>query len=475
MSRNVSRSHWLTEAFNKGDQPLVLSLSSDIRADVCVIGGGFTGLWSAINLKRMEPSLDIILIERDFCGSGASGRNGGFLVSWWAKYLTLRKICGEEEALRLARASDNAITEILDFCQVEEIDVQARRDGWLWAATNDAQIGAWQETLNELEKIGENPFEEWSPDKVAHRSGSAVHLAGVYDPSPASIQPAQLVLGMRQKALDMGVLIFEESPMSKIKFGLPAVVETEGGRVVADRIVLAINAWGARFGEIRKSIAVVSGDIVITAQMEEQLEKIGWSDGLGISDGRALVNYYRTTRDGRIVFGKGGMGGEFCYGGNIGLQVEGSSKIASLVTQSLRSTYPSLPDLEIVSSWRGPIDRSQSGLPFFWQLGPHGNVHYAVGFSGNGIGPSYLAGKILASLALERSDEWSTCPLVRSPSRDFPREPFRYFGSKLLRRALVDADRAQDEDRPIPWFSRIMSRFAPAGVSPFKVNNSSNG
>ena len=180
-----------------------------------MIGGGFTGLWSAINLKRMEPSLDIILIERDFCGSGASGRNGGFLVSWWAKYLTLRKICGEEEALRLARASDNAITEILDFCRVEEIDVQARRDGWLWAATNDAQIGAWQETLNELEKIGENPFEEWSPDKVAHRSGSAMHLAGVYDPSPASLQPAELVLGMRQKALDMGVLIFEESPIQQ--------------------------------------------------------------------------------------------------------------------------------------------------------------------------------------------------------------------------------------------------------------------
>ena len=473
MSFDVGRSHWLSEAFNTGGKPTASPLRSDIRADVCVIGGGFTGLWSAINLKRIEPSVDVILIERDLCGSGASGRNGGFLVSWWAKYLTLKKICGEEEALRLARASDTAITEILEFCQTEKIDVQARRDGWLWAATNEAQIGAWHETQNEIEKMGESPFEEWSRDKVAYRTGSAVHLAGVFDSSPASLQPAKLAVGMRQKALDMGVRIFEQSPMEKIRFGLPTIVETNGGCVIADRVLLAINAWGARFGEIRKSIAVVSGDIVVTAPIEEQLEKIGWTDGLGISDGRALVNYYRTTIDGRIVFGKGGMGGEFCYGGHIGLQVEGSSKIAGLVAQSLRSTYPPLSNLEIVSSWRGPIDRSQSGLPFFWQLGPHGNVHYAVGFSGNGVGPSYLAGKILASLALEHSDEWSTCPLVRSPERDFPREPFRYFGSKLLRRALVDADRAQDEDRPIPWFSRIMSRFAPAGVAPFKVNKSS--
>ena len=475
MTTNEGRSYWLQEALSKNENFPVEKLNSEIRADVCIVGGGFSGLWTAIHLKKLNPSLDIVLVERDLCGSGASGRNGGFLVSWWAKFLTLKKICGEEDALHWARASDQAISEILQFCETEKIDVQARRDGWLWAATSKAQVGSWHDTVEALEKVGENPFSVWSAEEVASRSGSSVHLAGIFDPSPASLQPAMLALGMRRKVQADGVRIFEHSPMKDIHFGTTPMVETTGGRVIADKVVLAMNAWSACFAEIRKAIAVVSGDIVMTPPIGEQLESIGWTDGLGISHGRALVHYYRTTLDGRIVFGKGGMGGQFCYGGNIGAEVEGQSKIAKLVTQCFRTTYPVLADIETVSSWRGPIDRSESGLPLFWHLGPNRNVNYAVGFSGNGVGPSYLAGRVLASMSLDYNDEWSNCPLVRPPTRDFPPEPFRYVGSKLLRHALIKADKADDTDKPTPWFSRMMARFAPAGVSPFKVNKSSNG
>lgn len=471
MNRRPPRSYWLDQALAAEGGLGVEPLRENLRVDVCIVGGGFTGLWTALQLKVLEPALDVVLIERDLCASGASGRNGGFLSSWWAKFLTLEKICGSEEALRLARAADAAIDDILDFCSTEGIDIQARRDGWLWTATSDAQHGAWQDTMDALARHGEAPLELWTPEQVAARSGSERHRSGVFEAGPASLQPAMLGRGLRRVALARGVRIFERTPMQDIGFGVPAVIGTPHGHITADRVVVAMNAWGARFAQIRQSIAVVSGDIVMTPPIGEQLERIGWNDGLGVSDGRALVHYYRTTPDGRVVFGKGGMSGEFCYGGKIGAEVEGASAIAAEVTRAFHWTYPALADVETSTSWRGPVDRSQSGLPLFWHLGPHGNVHYAVGFSGNGVGPCHVAGRILASLTLGRDDAWSSTPLVRSPTRDFPPEPFRYVGSRLLRRALYEADKAEDEGRPVPRMARFMARFAPAGVSPFKTDD----
>ena len=473
MASQQPRSFWLNEALRSESDVVVERLDNNIRADVCIVGGGYTGLWTALQIKLAEPALEVVIVERDLCASGASGRNGGFLTSWWAKYLTLTKICGHEEGLRMARACDAALDAIVQFCESEQIDADIRRDGWLWAATNEVQVGAWSETMDALAGAGATPFVEWTPQQVADRAGSDVHLAGIFDASAATLQPAKLGRGLRRTALARGVRIFEQTPMTELVRGVPAIVKTPHGQITADRVVLAMNAWGARFAEIRQSIVVVSGDIVMTPPIGEQLERLGWRDGLGISDGRALVHYYRTTADGRVAFGKGGMCGEFCYGGNIGAEVEGHSTMAGAIEHAFHHTYPMLADVATDTSWRGPIDRTHSGLPQFWTLGKPANVFYAVGFSGNGVGPCYVAGRILASLVLEQQDEWSATPLVRPPTRDFPREPARYIGSRLLRKALIAADDAQDSGRVPPLMSRLLARFAPAGVSPFKVEKKS--
>ena len=139
------RSLWLEEALTAAeDAP---RLEGDERADICIVGGGFTGLWTAIRLKEHDPSLDVVLVEADVCGAGASGRNGGFVLTWWAKFGTLKKVCGGDEAIRLARASAQAVDGIGAFCAEHGIDAHYRRDGWLWAATSEAQLGAWEETL----------------------------------------------------------------------------------------------------------------------------------------------------------------------------------------------------------------------------------------------------------------------------------------------------------------------------------------
>ncbi|MFQ5829533.1 MAG: NAD(P)/FAD-dependent oxidoreductase, partial [Candidatus Methylomirabilia bacterium] len=174
----TKRSLWLEEALAvEHDEPRVLE--GDHRADVCIVGGGYTGLWTAIHLKELKPELDIILIEADLCGGGASGRNGGFVLSWWAKFSTLLKLCSTKEALRLARASENAVAEIGSFCRRHAINAHYRPDGWLWVATNQAQIGAWTTTLKDLKRHGVQPFLELEPKEVARRAGSPAHLAGV--------------------------------------------------------------------------------------------------------------------------------------------------------------------------------------------------------------------------------------------------------------------------------------------------------
>lgn len=466
---SYGRCFWLEEAMAAEKRPDQPELRGSLRADVCIVGGGYTGLWTAIRLKEADPGLAVVLVERDICGSGASGRNAGYLLSWWAKFLSLRKVCGEAEALRIARASDEAISEIERFCVENHLDVDFRHDGWLWVGTNKAQVGLWRETMDAIARYGEAPLVEWSSDEVVARSGSPIHLAGVCERNAARVQPALLARGLRRVALERGVQIFEHSPLTELRLGSPAVVRTSQGVVTAERVILAMNAWAIRWAEIRKAVVVVSGDMIITPPIPEKLRRLGWTDGLTISDGRALLHYYRTTRDGRIAFGKGGMSGRFTFGGRVGSEVEGRSDFELQLLRLMRATYRELSDVGIATSWRGPVDRTRSGLPFFWRLGKHGNVLFAVGYSGNGVGPCYLGGRILSSLALGHRDEWSECPLVRRPTRDFPPEPFRYLGSQLIRRALLEKDRADDEGRAPSLPVRVLSSMAPAGLSPFET------
>lgn len=460
-------SHWLGEALDK-DEADAPSLIGDTKADVCIVGGGFTGLWSAIHLKEEDPSLDIAIIEKDVCGAGPSGRNGGFVLSLWGKFLTLQKICGGEEAVRIANASADAVGNIGAFCEANGIDAHFRQDGWLWAATNAAQIDAWDSTLEAAARYQQYPFERWSPETVASRSGSDRHLAGVFEATPASVQPALLARGLRRVALERGIRIYENTPLTSLNKGRPPRVRTPKGEITAEKVILAMNAWGIRFAELRKALVVVSSDLVATEAMPEKLAEIGFNDGMTISDGRMLVHYYRTTLDGRLVFGKGGMNGLMPYGGNIGTMFDGPSTLSKDVEHWLKWTYPALSQARIDTSWAGPIDRSKSGLPFFGGLDGRSDILYGMGYSGNGVGPTYLGGRILASMTLGKKDEWATCGLVRQPSRDFPPEPIRYFGGHIVRRAIVAKDNAEDAGKKPGRLTEYLAGFAPAGLSPFK-------
>ena len=456
------RSWWLREAAPAADAS---PLAGARRADVCIVGGGFTGLWTALRIKELQPDAGVIVLEADICGGGASGRNGGFAMSLWHHFLALERACGSAEALRLARASSVAVEEIGGFCDEHSIDAGYRRDGWLWTATNAAQLGAWESTVEALESHGVQPFVPVDPGELAVRSGSRAHRAGVFEQTSATVQPALLARGLLRVARERGVAVFEHSPMVGIERSSPSVVRTPNGSIAAERVVIATGAWAAQLPELRRAFVVVSSDIVLTDPIPDELERIGWSDGASISDSRLMVHYYRTTRDGRIAFGKGG--GRIVYGARIGGSFSGRSPVEPHLTERLRSVYGSVGAVPIAASWSGPIDRTVDGLPFFFTL-ERPDLICGAGYSGNGVGPSVLGGRILCSMALGLDDEWSGCGLARRPPRGLPGEPWRYLGGRVVRTAVARKERAEDAGRRPAAIDRALARLAPAGLVPIR-------
>jgi glycine/D-amino acid oxidase-like deaminating enzyme len=433
-----------------------------VKTDVAIIGGGYVGLWTAIRIKQHEPGCDVVVLEQDICGGGASGRNGGFVLSWWPKLASLTKLVGQDETVRIGRSSESAIEEIGEFCDSHQIDADFRRGGWLWTATSQAQMGAWEGLLRICERAGVGAFKRLPPSEVALRSGSSVHRAGVFEASAAVVQPAAFVRGLRRVALEMRVRIFEHTRVQSFTRKRPVILRTQQGTLIADRLVIAANAWAANIREFARSIAVISSDMILTSPIPERLEQIGWNPDLCITDSQTMVDYYRVTRDCRIAFGKGG--GTIAFGGNIGESFARNRRRAAEVAADFRRYYPTLRDVTITEDWSGPIDRTPNSLLLIGHLGARPHIVYGVGWSGNGVGPNVMGGRILASLCLERNDEWGRHPLVGLSSGGFPPEPIRFIGAHLVRTAVVRREQAEIRDQRPSWLAVKLSKLAPAGL-----------
>ena len=282
-------------------------------------------------------------------------------------------------------------------------------------------MGAWEGTVDSCSRVNPEAFVELAPTEVARRAGSPAHLAGAFDPSGATIQPAILARGLRQACLAAGVRVYEHTPVRRFTRAAPAVVHTDTGTVTADRLVIATNAWSAGIPELRRHLVAISSDVVATDPMPDELARIGWTGGEAITDSQQMVDYYRTTLDGRIVFGKGGWG--IAMGGRIPASFDRNEARSREVESDLHDAYPNLPDMRVAAHWSGPIDRSTDGLPMLGELGDHSHILHGVGWSGNGVGPSVAGGRSLAHRALGLDDTDRAVGPVESPGRQVPTRP----------------------------------------------------
>ena len=439
------RSWWLVEAENADGGPECPPLRDDVEADVAIVGGGYTGLWTAYALLELAPRARVVLLERETCGSGPSGRNGGFCGGYWSSLDELAELFGDDAALALALAAERAVDQVEEFCAVHGVDAWFVRAGDLGVATSPAQKGRWRGSVAAARRLGvADRVLELTPAETAERIRLPHQGGGILVPGDATVQPARLVIGLRRAVLSRGGRIFERTPVSRLRAGSPVVAETPGGAVHAEQAVLATNAWLSTAPAFRSRLTVRGTYMVVTAPAPEHLAGIGWTGGEAVWNFRSALNYLRTTRDGRIAFGTGAMQPGLAR--SIGPAFDWHRGFVAEVARQFRALFPSFADVQLEAGWGGPIDVSGAHLPFVGRSGD-GSIQYAAGFTGNGVGPCRLVGEILARRVLGIDDELTRLPIVDFEPRSFPPEPLRSVGALFVNGAVLRLDSFEDSGR----------------------------
>jgi glycine/D-amino acid oxidase-like deaminating enzyme len=389
------------------------------------------------------------VLEADECGRGPSGRNGGFLHGYWSHLPRLRARFGDAGALAVARASEAIVPGVRAFCEREGADVWLREAGMLRVSAAPAQDGSVEDEVVAARELGVS--EEAVPltrEELAERIRSPRFRQGVFLRDGATVQPARLALSLRRKALAT-VRLHERSLVTSIEDGR---VETELGRVRARDVVVAVNATAAGWKPLRRRLTVFGSYVVLTEPVPELLERIGWTGGEAVFDGRMFLHYFRTTRDGRVLMGSGS--GPIGFGGKIDRRFTEDEPTVARAERGLRKLLPDLADAKVTHAWGGPIDVSSDHLPFFGTV-PGTRLHYGAGYSGHGVGPSWLGGQILARLALGIDDELTRLPFVTRRVPKLPPEPIRRLGGGLVRASIMACEEAEEEGRRGPLPARV--------------------
>jgi glycine/D-amino acid oxidase-like deaminating enzyme len=435
--------YWIEEA---GEAEPLPPLAGQHETDVLVVGGGYTGMWCAWYAKQLEPGARVVLLEsQELCGHGPSGRNGGFCNGMWFSLASMRGRWGDEQALRVARAAEQAVARIGAFCEGHEVEAWFRPAGYVQVSTTPAHDDNWGRAVRACAELGvPEMLQPLSAEEVAERCQSPAFRGGAVSPTSATVQPARLALGLRGQLLAAGVEVFESSPVRSFRAAGDGVgARTAGGTVHAARAVLAIGS-AAKAGPLRGRLTVASSHMVLTEPVPDVLEQIGWTGGDCITDARSLLHYFRTTPDGRIAFGWGG--GRIAAGARTHGRSEVDPAVVAAATGHLHDYFPALRDRRITHAWGGPIDASPTHLPAVHSLSG-GRAWVAAGYTGNGVGPSNMVGRTLASLALDRDDEHAHLAFVDGKTPRVPPEPFHWLGGEAIRLGILKKEEAEMEGR----------------------------
>jgi glycine/D-amino acid oxidase-like deaminating enzyme len=428
---------WIAEAGAPAPLP---ALAGDLDADVVVVGGGYTGMWTAWEIAEAESNARVVVLEAGGCGLGPSGRNGGFLSSLWLYGPLLRGAYGEARARELCEASVESVQAIGAWCEAQEVDAWHREAPHLVVSCAPAQDGASADAVTGREVLALTAAETRAV------CDSPVFRGGVAAQSGATVHPARLAFGLRERLLGRGVRIFEGSPVRALRSDRAhpdapgaVIAETPGGRVRAGTAVVAVNAASGSIRRLRNRLTVSSSHIVLTEPVPDVIEALGWTGGEAITDGRALLHYFRTTRDGRILLGWGG--GRMSAGARTHGLMDIDPGVVAETRRGLDRIFPMLAGRRIEHAWGGPIDVSPNHLPAIVTLSG-GRAWAAFGYTGNGVGPSHLAARSLASLALGRRDAAARWAWIDPPPQTVPPEPLRVAGATVIRAALARVEAA---------------------------------
>ena len=385
------------------------ALPGDRTADVAVVGGGYTGLWTAYYLSLAAPQLDIVVLEAEYCGFGASGRNGG-----WASGLfpvseaKLARRHGAERAAAMHRALAGAVDEVGRAAEAEGIDCHYAKGGTIKLARSEAQLRRIRGAEGFLDA-----------DAARAVCGATGVLGGVYNPHCAAIHPARLVRGLAEAVQRRGVTVYEGTRVHRIS---PGVVETEHGTVRAGTVVRALEGYTAQLAGHRRALAPVYSLMIATEPLPAaDWERIGLARRETFSDERHMIIYGQRTADDRLAFG--GRGAPYHFGSRIEAGFDRVPSVFDRLRHTLTEMFGITP--EIAYRWGGPL-----GIPRDWMpsVGLRDGIAWGGGYVGDGVAAANLAGRTLADLILGRQSELTGLPWVGHRSRRWEPEPIRWLG-----------------------------------------------
>jgi glycine/D-amino acid oxidase-like deaminating enzyme len=433
------------------------SLDGDAEFDVAIVGGGYTGLWTAYYLAGADPSLKIAVVEKEICGFGASGRNGGWCSALFAgSRRRTAKLHGRDAAIALQRAMFTTIDEVGKVVQAEGIDVAWHKGGTLSLATTPAHLARLRADIEDERAwgFGDEDY-AWLEASEARARLDVVGLLGaVFTPHCARIHPARLVRGIARAVESRGVHIFEDTAATAIE---PRIVVTERGRISARVVVSAIESYTAALPGFRRALTPVYSLMIATEPLPSEFwDVVGWSGRETMTDGRHVLIYAQRTADDRVAIG--GRGAPYHFASRIRDSFDRDDGVFSEIESVLKSLMPAAERARVTHRWGGPV-----GIPRDWYSSVgyerETGLAWAGGYVGDGVSTTNLAGRTLTDLILERSSELTALPWVNHRSRKWEPEPLRWIGMNLGFRLAAAADRVENRSgRPSRlghWLGRL--------------------
>lgn len=438
---------------NRHAGPVSDPLTGDVHAELVVVGGGLTGLWTAIQAVTEQPGRAVVLLEADHVAAGASGRNGGFVSASLTHGLSHGVATWPDELPTLLRMGHRNLLEIDEFLAKERVDAQFRLCGKTAVATRPHEVAG----LRHLHALNHEHGEEstyLTAEQVQADVHSPTYLAGLASPAGGLVHPVAMTTGLRDVAVRKGVTLHERSPVvSLTRDGAKVVCRTPGGAVRAEQAVLATNAFRPLLRRIRQFVLPVWDHVLATEPLSgEQLERIGWADNQGLTDAGNQFHYYRRTADDRIVWG--GYDAIYYFGNRIDAGREQRETSHRLLAEQFYTTFPQLDDVRMSHRWAGIIDTTSRFTPLFGTAAG-GRVAYAVGYTGLGVAASRFGALVALDLLAGRETERTELSMVRRRPVPFPPEPLRWTAVQATRWALA----REDERGERGLLLRTMDRF----------------
>lgn len=432
-------SFWLDELGARARRP---SLSSTRDADVCIVGGGFTGLWLAYALRQADPAREVVVLEAEQVGFGASGRNGGWVqgeVSGSAK--AWRRRGGPSAPQAMERAMRASLPIISAAIERERIDCDWHQGGSLTVAQNPTQLARLHDELrHEQGALGEEAAWRFvSAGELRERVAVRAGVGALFTPHCARVQPAKLVVGLADAAERAGAILYEGSRVLNVE---PGAAHAAGATVRARHIILATEAYTANLPGRHRMVLPMNSSMIVTDPLPDSVwSELRWADAETLLDGSYLYTYSQRTADGRIAIG--GRGVPYRFGSRT--DREGPVPVQTVVQlrERLCSLFPQVADVRVARAWHGVLGVSRDWCPTV-ALDPATGVGFAGGYAGEGVAAANVAARTMADLILGRDTELTRLPWVGTMPRNWEPEPLRFIGARSVFHLYGAADRREE-------------------------------